>query len=243
MTMFERSHALITGGTKGIGFAIAMELGARGIVPLLNYREDEATAIQACQKLSEIGIETWAIQADVTSEEGVRQLFENAASHGPIDVLINNVGEFIFKPFLETSRSDWYRILDSNLISTALCCQHALPLMRERQRGHIINIASMHASEIRARPNTLPYAIAKSGIIHLTHTLAKTEGAYGIRVNAICPGFVEGGDHTHAGQISKVPLGRLGQPADVARAVRFLISPEAEYITGAVLNIHGGALL
>jgi len=236
-------HALITGSTKGMGLAIAMELATHGYMPILNYRQDEDAADRARQKLSELGIEAVTIQADVATEAGVEHLFKNAASHGPIDVLVNNVGEFIFKPFLETSSADWLRILSSNLISATLCCQYVLPLMRKRRKGHIINIASMHASEIRPRPNTLPYAIAKSGIIHLTQTLAKTEGPHGIQVNAICPGFIEGGDHTHPEQIDKVALGRLGQPEDIAKAVRFLVSNDAEYVTGAVLNIHGGALL
>ncbi|MCK5213290.1 MAG: SDR family oxidoreductase, partial [Dehalococcoidia bacterium] len=159
------------------------------------------------------------------------------------EVLINNVGQFHYKPFLETSISEWQAILDSNLISAILCCQQVLPAMRDRQKGHIINIAFMHADQIRPRPNTLPYAIAKSGLIHLTQTLAKTEGAYGIRVNAVGPGFIDGGEHTHPEHVTKVPLGRLGQPEDVAKAISFLISEDAQYITGTLLNIDGGALL
>ena len=238
-----KPHALITGSTKGIGLAIALELSAQGIVPILNYRSDKQSAIRACQQIETLGVNAIAIQADVTTEAGVRHLVASAADHGPISVLINNVGEFILKSFLETDTSDWNRILGSNLISTILCCQQAIPLMRKRKEGQIINIASMHAEEVRARPNTLPYAIAKSGVIHLTHTLAKTEGPYGIRVNAICPGFIEGGEFTQPEDRHRVPMGRLGQPEDIAHAVSFLVSSDADYITGAVLNVHGGGLL
>ncbi|MFC2095300.1 SDR family NAD(P)-dependent oxidoreductase, partial [Candidatus Bipolaricaulota bacterium] len=169
--------------------------------------------------------------------------FETVSQSGSVDVLVNNVGQFLYKPFLETSLEEWYGILDSNLTSAVLCCQQALIPMRASGSGHIINIAAMHADRIHARPNTLPYAIAKSGIIHLTQTLAKTEGQYGIRVNAVCPGFIAGGDHTRAEHKDKVPLGRLGQPEEVGKVVGFLVSDEATYVTGAVLNVHGGALL
>jgi len=236
-------YALITGSTKGIGFAIAMELAERGFIPILNYREDAEVAERALIEIKTVCEEAMAIQADVATESGAKSLFETVSKRGAVDLLINNVGQFLYKPFLETSSGEWRRILDSNLISAVLCSQQVLPSMRERKKGHIINIATMHADRVLARPHTLPYAIAKSGIIHLTKTLAKTEGPYGIRVNAVCPGFIAGGEHTLSEYTSRVPLGRLGRPEEVANSVGFLSSPDAGYITGAVLNIHGGALL
>jgi len=237
------TRALITGSTKGIGFSIAVELAEHGFIPILNYRADEEGAKRALSRIQRVCEDASVIQADVTTESGVQSLFEDASKCGPVEVLINNVGQFLYKPFLETSASEWHRILDSNLTSTVLCCQQVLPSMRENKKGHIISIATMHADQIRARPHTLPYAIAKSGIIHLTQTLAKTEGPYGIRVNAVCPGFIAGGEHTHAKHVNKVPLGRLGQPEEVAKAIRFLMSEDAGYVTGAILNVNGGALL
>lgn len=236
-------YALITGSTEGIGFSIAIELARHGFVPLLNYRANEECAARALTRIKRICKDAMAIQADVTTESGAQSLFEAVPRHGTVEVLVNNVGRFHYKPFLETSTSEWREILDSNLTSAVLCCQRVLPSMRERRQGHIINIASMHASQIRARPNTLPYAIAKSGIIHLTQTLAKTEGAYGIRVNAVCPGFIAGGEHTNPEYANKVPLGRLGLPEEIAKAVSFLVSENAEYVTGTLLNVNGGALL
>ena len=237
------SYALVTGSTKGIGFAIAIELAERGFIPILNYREDAEAAERALIEIKTICGEAMAIQADVATESGAKTLFESVSKRGVVDLLINNVGQFLYKPFLETSPGEWRRILDSNLISAVLCCQQVLPSMRERKKGHIINIATMHADRVLARPQTLPYAIAKSGIIHLTQTLAKTEGPYGICVNAVCPGFIAGGEHTLSKHATNVPLGRLGQPEEVANAVGFLASPDTGYITGAVLNVHGGALL
>ena len=116
--------------------------------------------------------------------------------------------------------------------------------MRSRHWGHIINIAWMHAGALRAAPNTLPYAISKGGIALLTKTLAKSEGEYGIRVNAVCPGFIatEGG-HLPDNAVDHIPLARLGEPKEIASAVAFLASDRATYITGAILDVHGGALL
>lgn len=238
-----RSLAVVTGSTRGIGLEIASALARSGLVPILNYIRDDQSAKQALAHVKRLCKDTQLIQADVTTETGVQMLFDRARQYGSVDVLVNNVGRFLFKPFLETSLAEWSEILDSILTSTVLCCQHALPSMRTQHKGHIINIASMHAAETRARPNTLPYAIAKSGVIHLTKTLAKTEAPYGIRVNAVCPGFIAGGDHTSAQHTSKIPLGRLGQPEDVASIVRFLVTDESAYMTGTILETHGGALL
>ena len=244
LSMTTKPYALITGSTKGIGFFIAKELAQCGFIPILNYREDGERAERALSEVKDIDAEAMAIQADVTTESGARFLFDTMSKRGAVvDLLINNVGRFLYKPFLETSLGEWQSILDSNLISAVLCCRQVLPSMRERKKGHIINIAAMHAARIRARPHTLPYAIAKSGIIHLTQTLAKTEGSYGIRVNAVCPGFIAGGEHSLPEHTSKVSLGRLGRPEEVAKVVRFLASQDAGYVTGAVLNVHGGALL
>jgi len=241
--MSTKPYALITGSTKGIGFFIAAELARSGFIPILNYRADEKNAERALSKISEICGDAMVVQADVTTESGAKSLFEAVPKRSVVDVLINNVGKFLYKPFLDTSLEEWRGIFDSNLTSAVLCCQQVLPAMRERKKGHIINIAAMHADRIQARPHTLPYAIAKSGIIHLTQTLAKTEGRYGIRVNAVCPGFIAGGEHTLPEYRSRVPLGRLGQPAEIAKAVEFLVSEDAGYVTGSVLNVHGGALL
>ncbi len=236
-------RALVTGSTRGIGWAIAWALAHRGMAPILTYRQDAVSAEQAMARLSTVCAQAQLIRADVCRESDLDRLFETAFSRGPIDVLVNNVGEFLYRPFLETTRGDWDRVLRSNLLATVGACRRALPSMRAHGRGHIINVTSLHADRIRARPNTLPYAIAKMGVVQITHALAKTEAVYGIRVNAVAPGFIDGGAHTQPEDMQRVPLGRLGTPEDVAQAVAYLVSPEAAYVTGAVLEIHGGALL
>ena len=236
-------RALITGGTRGIGRAIAEALGREGYRVVLNYRSDEKSAGECLDQLTQMGIHAEAARADVRDERQVRKLVATAVSAGPIDVWVNNVGSFQFKPFADTSLAEWKAVLDSNLTSAFLCSREILPHMRDQGHGVLIQIASMHAEVARATPNTLPYAIAKSGVILLTKSLARTEAQYGIRVNAVCPGYVEGGDHTPSGIGGKIPLGRTAFPREVAEAVAFLASERAEYITGAALNVHGGALL
>jgi len=245
---------LITGSTRGIGLTIAQALHRSGHEVLLNYHLDADRAEMALGQLRRATPDARArgavdvadvasLRGDVTNEAEVRQLIAEAESLGPIDLLVNNVGNFLAKPFTETSLEEWNAILRSNLTSVFLLCRELLPRMRLRGGGVIINIASMHAEVARATPNTIPYAIAKSGVVLLTKSLAKSEARHGIRVNAVCPGFVEGGEHTPPGAVSGVPLGRLARTNEIADAVAYLASEQASYVTGAVLNVHGGAFL
>ena len=236
-------RALITGSTRDIGLAIAERLAQDGYAPILNHAHDAEQAADALESLRALCPQAELIRADVTRESDVERMIEEATSNGPVDLLVNNVGAFLLKPFLETSLDEWNSILASNLASTFLCCRGILPMMRMRGQGQIINIASMNAAQQRAVPNTLPYAIAKAGVTLLTKTLAKTEGPYGIRVNAVSPGFVDTGANLPPNAASKVPLGRIARPEEIAFAVSFLASDEAAYFTGSVLDVHGGALL
>jgi 3-oxoacyl-[acyl-carrier protein] reductase len=236
-------RALITGSTRNIGFAIAERLAQDGFTPILNYAADPEQASRALTALRALCPATELIRADVTQERDVVRMIREATTNGPIDLLVNNVGTFLLKPFLDTSLDEWNRVLAQNLTSAFLCCREILPSMRQRRRGTIIHIASMHAENRRAVPNTLPYAIAKAGIAALTRTLAKTEGPWGIRVNAVSPGFVDTGANLPCNATSRVPLGRIAQVEEIAAAVSFLASEEAAYITGSILDVHGGALL
>jgi len=236
-------RALITGSTRNIGLAIAERLARDGYTPILNHAHDVEQADRALATIRQLCPESELIRADVTQERNVARLIEEAESNGPIDLLVNNAGAFLLKPLLDTSLDEWDRILKANLTSAFLCCRGILPRMRARGRGGIVSIASMHAERLRATPNTLPYAVAKAGIVLLTRTLAKTEGPYGIRVNAVSPGFVDTGANLPTNATSRIPLGRIAQPEEIAAAVSFLASDEAAYVTGAVLDAHGGALL
>lgn len=242
--MTARKRALITGGTGGIGRAIAEELGRLEYETLLNYAHDDDTARDVVGQLRSNGLEVSALKADVTDETAVERLFEDALQGGSLDILVNTVGDFLFKPLVQTTLAEWDATLRSNLTSAFLCSRAILPHMRSRGKGSIVTIASMNAEVLRAKPNTLPYAIANTGIVLLTKTLAATEGKHGIRVNAVCPGFVETGAYSPTRSIAEtIPLGRLAHANEIAAAVSFLASEQASYVTGAILNAHGGAFL
>jgi len=242
--MPSRERALVTGSTRGIGLAIAEALGAAGFDLVLNFAANHEAAERAIARVREVCPNARHIRADVTDARDVARLIADAESDGPIDLLVNNVGAFLLKPFLDTSMDEWHSVLKSNLTSTVLCCREILPAMRTRRRGRIVNIASLHADAIKATPHTLPYAIANAGIVRLTVTLAKTEGPHGIRVNAVCPGFVSTEEaHNPDGVSDRIPLRRLADAREIASVVAFLASSDASYLTGAVINVHGGALL
>ncbi|MDD5263893.1 MAG: SDR family oxidoreductase [Candidatus Bipolaricaulis sp.] len=235
-------RAVVTGGTRKIGLAIAEALGDLGYRLVLVYRADAEQAASAVGRLAALGMTVRASRADVTAEEDVRRLFGNVRdTEGRVDLLVNNVGDFLFKPLLDTTLVEWEGVLRSNLTSAFLCTKASLPMLRERG-GQIISIASMHADTLRAVPNTLPYAVAKTGLVLLTKSLAKSEGPYGIRVNAVCPGYVVPSVAPHVDP-SAIPCGRPADPAEIAHVVRFLASEDASYVTGAIINVHGGALL
>jgi len=234
--------ALITGATAGIGRAIALDLGRRGYRIALNYHENEARAQAALQDVREVAEHAILVRADVTSPEQVAEMVERVEQETPIDLLINNVGAFHFKPFLETTPQEWDDVLRSSLLAAVYCSHAVLPHMRSRRSGHIVNIASLNAGILRAKPMTLPYAVAKAGLILLTRTLASTEGRHGVRVNAVSPGFVEGGAFPPKDARS-IPLGRLAAAREIAEAIAYLDSEAGAYITGADLDVHGGAFL
>jgi 3-oxoacyl-[acyl-carrier protein] reductase len=243
MTSTAPKQAVITGGTRGIGFAIAERLAKERFTPLLNYAHDDTQAQNALAEIRRHAPRARLIKADVTNETAVEHLVHEATQSGPISLWVNNVGDFLFKPLLEINLAEWKRILESNLTSAFLCCRAVIPHMRANEGGCIINIGMMQADVLRAVPNTIPYTIAKSGLLILTKSLAKSEGRYGIRVNAVNPGFIRTTPSLPEKHIPRIALERYGEPAEVAAAVAFLASEDARYITGAILNVHGGALL
>jgi len=236
--------ALVTGGTRGIGFGIASALAKAGARVVLNYLQDQDRAQRAVERLRASGAQVRAIRADVRSAREVRKLISGARRQlGGPNILVNNVGSFIQKPLQELAVSEWREMIRSNLDSVFLCCREVLPLMRRDKNGRIVNIALANADRVHAYRETAAYSIAKTGVLILTRSLAQEQAAHGITVNAVSPGLVKSGSTSGkdtAAEESRIPMGRIGAPDDVAGAVLFLVGDRADYITGANITVSGG---
>ena len=246
--MKEQRVAVITGGTKGIGKAIARRLAQDGCDVILNYRSDAEAARVALREFDGLPGKAVAIKADVSVAADAAGLIEMSVDRfGRLDILVNNVGPFLIRPLVEMSDEDWRSILESNLSSAFYCTRAALRVMRDRRAGNIVNIGALNVEHSPVGVFDAPaYYIAKAGVVMLTRTLAQSEARFNIRINAVSPGFIETeayrdyrDEHKEA-WARMIPLGRLGTPDDVAEAVSFLVSDRARYVTGAVLHVHGG---
>jgi 3-oxoacyl-[acyl-carrier protein] reductase len=232
----EGKSALVTGASKGIGRAIAAELAAAGASVVLGYRsgQDEAEALAA-----ELGGR--AVGADVSSAEEAKRLVEEA---GDLDVLVNNAGLTRDGVLARMSDDDWRIVIDTNLSSVFYTCRAVTRSMMRKRAGSIVNVSSIVG--VHGNWGQTNYAASKAGIIGFTKSLARELGSRGVRANVVAPGYVTTQltdvlpeDATRA-MLDNTPLGRLGDPEDVARAVRFLCSDEASFITGEVLLVDGG---
>jgi 3-oxoacyl-[acyl-carrier protein] reductase len=242
--MADESVAIVTGSGKGIGRGIAARLAADGCTVVVNYRSDEAAAQETLAALLPVVPRSIAVQADVATPEGAQDLVERTFSaFGRIDILVNNTGPFLVKSAFDTEVDEWRRILDGNLSSAFYCTKFALVHMRANKTGSIVNVGSLNAETTRGAPTTAAYNAAKTGLVVLTKSVARSEARYGIRCNIVNPGFIDTyamSDADRRELPSLIPLGKLGTADDIAEAVAFLVSAKSKYITGAVLNVHGG---
>jgi 3-oxoacyl-[acyl-carrier protein] reductase len=228
--------ALVTGGSRGIGAAIARELAAAGASVVVGYRSgrDEGEAIA-----SEIGGR--ALQADVANAEDAKRLVEEA---GDLDVLVNNAGTTRDGVLARMTDDDWRAVIETNLSSVFYTCRAVSRGMMKRRAGSIVNLSSIVG--IHGNWGQTNYAASKAGIIGFTKSLAQELGSRGVRVNVIAPGYIKTAltdvipEEAKEQMLSLTPLGRLGDPEDVAGAVRFLCSDAAAFITGEVLVVGGG---
>lgn len=238
--------AIITGGSRGIGRSIALELARMGANLVINYVRDNEEAEAARRQAEQVGVAAITERADVTSEDEVKVLMRKAVKEfGHLDILINNAddGRFEFSGPLDISSHDWELMLRGSLLSVFYCCKYALPLMRQNKYGRIVNIAAAGSDKLEIASLCLPYYIAKQGVVSLTQALAAQEAKNNITVNSVAPAFVENYGYPQGLRedlLSRIPAGRFAKTEEVAQAVAFLVRDEASYITGINLIVGGG---
>ena len=232
----EGKRTLVTGGSRGIGRAVALELGRAGADVVVGYRTEAAEAEAVA---SEIGGR--AVQADVSDPEQAKALVGEA---GDIEVLVNNAGTTRDGVLARMLDDDWRTVLETNLSSTFYTCRAAARGMMKRRAGAIVNVSSIVG--VHGNWGQTNYAASKAGIIGFTKSLARELGSRGVRANVVAPGYVKSAltdaipDEARETMLANTPLGRLGDPENVAAAVRFLVSDEASFVTGEVLLVDGG---
>lgn len=241
--------AVVTGSGTGLGRAIALHFGREGASVIVNGRRPEPV-LATCQDIKDAGGDATAVPADVTSADDVDRLTAAAlAAYGRIDILVNNAGAVVSRTTaLDCPEPDWLATINANLHSAFLCSKAVLPELI-RTRGNIVQVASAFA--LMGAANSAAYSAAKGALVSLTRAMAIDFAPDGVRVNAICPGYIETDMNRHmldalrergefATVLRRLPLGSLGDPSDVANAALYLASDEARWVTGVALPVDGG---
>lgn len=248
MKPLENRVAIVTGSSRGIGRAIALELAAQGARVVVNYQSSAPAAEEVVARIAEGGGQAIAVQADVSRAGEAERLTQAAMdAFGTVDILVANAGIARDTLFLRMSEEDWDAVLDTNLKGAFFCAKAVQRLLLKKRAGRIILIGSVVG--MAGNVGQANYAAAKAGLIGFGRTLAKELGSRGITVNIVAPGFVQTdmtsklSDDLIAKAQERIPLGRLGKPDDVAAIVGFLASDKAAYITGQVIGIDGGLSL
>lgn len=240
--------ALVTGASRGIGRAIALALASKGFAVALNYAGSHDAAEAVKKEIEDAGGKAFTVQGDVSKSEDVDRIFKTVKDEfGGLDVLVNNAGINRDALLIRMKESNWDDVIATDLRSDFLTTKAAAAMMMRKRKGSIINISSVVG--IMGNIGQANYAAAKAGVIGLTKACAKEMAARNIRVNAVAPGFIETAmtdgipEKIREGMIASIPMGRMGQPEDIARAVCFLASDDASYITGQVLVVDGGLVM
>ncbi len=237
--------ALVTGGSRGIGRAVCLELARQGARVAVNYAGNAAAAEETVKACQDLGAEAFAIQADVADAAACDAMVKEVlARFGRVDILVNNAGVTRDGLMLTMKESDWDTVLDTNLKGAFQCMKAVYRPMMKQKYGRVVNLSSIVG--VRGNAGQANYAASKAGLIGLTKSMAKELAARNVTVNAVAPGFIDT-DMTAAlpekareAMLASIPMGRLGQAEDVARAVAFFAGDESAYVTGQVLCVDGG---
>ena len=240
--------ALVTGGSRGIGKGIALGLAREGVRIAISYRSNKAAAQNTLRQLQERGAECFAVEADSGDPAKVGFLVDKVVERfGRLDILVNNVGEFNWKPVAETSVEEWKNVIASNLFSVFYASKAVLPPMRRHHWGRIINLGALGAERSFGQGTISAYAAAKAAVVSFSRSLAIEEAKHGITVNVINPSNIDEreltADEARRMHDSRSPIGRPPSAEDVATAVKFFASDGADFITGQALNVSGGWML
>ena len=242
----EGQTALVTGASRGIGKAIAILLAKEGAEVIINYSSSLENANKVVSEINSFGGKAYPLKADISDENSVNELIKTVLEKNKkIDVLVNNAGITKDGLLMRMKTDDWQKVLDLNLSGVFYCTRAVSRQMLKQRKGRIINITSVVG--LMGNPGQANYSAAKAGVVGLTQSAAKEFASRGITVNAVAPGFISTDmtkDLNSESILSAIPLGRFGNPEDVAGAVRFLAAdPSSSYITGQVIQVDGGMVM
>ncbi len=247
--MLKEKVALVTGASSGIGKAIALALAKEGAIIAVNYYPgNSADADQVVKYIQDMGSKAFAVAADISKGTDVNEMVSKVTDEfGKIDILVNNAGITRDNLLMRMKEEDWDAVLNTNLKGSFLCTKAVIRPMMKQRAGRIINIASVVG--VTGNAGQANYSAAKAGLIGLTKSTAKELASRGITVNAVAPGFISTSmtdvlsDEVKESLLGVIPMGKLGLPEDIANAVVFLASDNAQYITGQTLNVNGGMMM
>jgi len=248
MKILQDKVAIVTGASRGIGRAIALKLGSLGCHVAFSYRSQEAQAKEVEEELKKLGVKARASRVDIQDFEKVKEWIKGVKEEfGRLDILINNAGIVIDKPLMTMTQEDWKGVIDTNLTGMFNAAKACVMGFMKQKHGNIVNISSV--SGIIGLPGQTNYSASKGGMNAFTKALAKEVAGFGVRVNAVAPGFIETEILAHIKEDKlkeiqeHIPVQRLGKPEDVASCVAFLLSDDANYITGQIIQVDGGLVL